>query len=55
MNITVIHGSMRKGNTYGVTQAVLSSLRKHNDIKITEINVADLDLPFCLSCGWRTS
>jgi len=50
MNITVIHGSMRKGNTYGVTQAVLSNLRKRHDVQITEIHVADLDLPFCLSC-----
>ena len=50
MKITVIHGSMRKGNTYGVTQAVLSCLREHSDVEITEISVADLDLPFCLSC-----
>ena len=46
MKITVIHGSMRKGNTYGVTQAVLSYLRKHADVDITEISVADLELPF---------
>lgn len=50
MNITVIHGSMRKGNTYGVTQAVISHLREYHDVKITEINVSDLDLHFCLSC-----
>ena len=50
MKITVIHGSMRKGNTYGVTQAVLEHLRKHADVQITEISVADLDLPFCCSC-----
>ena len=50
MKITVINGSMRKGNTYGVTQAVLEHLRSHNDVEITEFNVADLDLPFCTSC-----
>jgi len=50
MKITVIHGSMRKGNTYGVTQAVLERLRTYEDVQITEINVADLDLPFCCSC-----
>lgn len=50
MNITVIHGSMRKGNTYSVVQAVLDYLRTHNDVEITEISVADLDLPFCTSC-----
>jgi len=50
MKITVIHGSMRKGNTYGVTQAALAHLRIYDGVEITEINVADLDLPFCLSC-----
>jgi NAD(P)H-dependent FMN reductase len=50
MKIAVIHGSMRKGNTYSVTQAVLEHLRKHKDVQITEISVADLELPFCISC-----
>jgi len=50
MNITVIHGSMRCGNTYNVTQAVLAQLRVHNDVNITEISVAELNLPFCRSC-----
>lgn len=50
LKITVIHGSMRKGNTYGVTQAVLACLRTYEDIEITEISVADLELPFCASC-----
>jgi len=50
MKITVIHGSMRKGNTYGVTQAVLECLRKNDDVEITEISVFDLNLPFCTSC-----
>lgn len=50
MKITVIHGSMRKGNTYGVTQMVLEHLRLYKDIEITAINIADLNLPFCRSC-----
>jgi len=50
MKITVINGSMRKGNTYGVMQAVLEHLRAQKDVEITEINVADLNLPFCYSC-----
>jgi len=41
---------MRKGNTYGVSCAVLERLRSYDDVEITEINVADLDLPFCVSC-----
>ena len=50
MNITVIHGSMRKGNTYSVTGAVLERLRERGDVTITEFRVGDLDLPFCISC-----
>ena len=41
---------MRKGNTYGTTQAVMTCLQEHNDVTLTEIHVADLNLPFCLSC-----
>ena len=50
MKITVIHGSMRKGNTYGVVSAVLERLRSYDDVEVSEIRVADLDLPFCASC-----
>ncbi|MCL2528181.1 MAG: NAD(P)H-dependent oxidoreductase [Defluviitaleaceae bacterium] len=50
MKITVIHGSMRKGNTYGVVQAVLEHLGTRGGVEITNINVADLELPFCSSC-----
>lgn len=49
MNICVIHGSMRKGNTYRLTQEVINCLKSH-DVKITEINISDLELPFCKSC-----
>ena len=50
MKITVIHGSMRKGNTYGVVSAVLERLHSYDDVEVSEISVADLDLPFCVSC-----
>lgn len=50
MNIFVIHGSMRKGNTYNLTQLVLKKLRTYENVTIDEISVANLDLPFCLSC-----
>lgn len=50
MKILVIHGSMRKGNTYQLAQAVINRLEKHEDVHIEEISVQDMDLPFCRSC-----
>jgi multimeric flavodoxin WrbA len=50
MNILVIHGSMRKGNTYALTKEIVNRLTKRPDVECVEINVADLDLPFCASC-----
>ena len=50
MKILVIHGSMRKGNTYALTKEIVDRLAKKGDVEITEISVADLDLPFCRSC-----
>lgn len=50
LNITVIHGSMRKGNTYHLTQAVIAELRAYQDVTVTEFDVRALDLPFCTSC-----
>lgn len=50
MRILVIHGSMRKGNTYKLTQEVIMRLKKHENVDIREINVNELDLPFCVSC-----
>ncbi len=50
MKILVIHGSMRKGNTYKLTQAVINRLRAKGDVTIKEIMVRDLNLPFCTSC-----
>jgi len=50
MRILVIHGSMRKGNTYALTKEITSRLSAKLDVKISEISVADIDLPFCTSC-----
>ena len=50
MKILVIHGSMRKGYTYMLTKEIVNRLSDKPDVEITEIGVADLDLPFCISC-----
>jgi multimeric flavodoxin WrbA len=50
MKILAIHGSMRKGNTYALAQAVIARLKTRDDVQITEIGVADFELPFCRSC-----
>jgi multimeric flavodoxin WrbA len=49
MKIFVIHGSMRKGNTYKLTQEVISRLLLRG-AEISEMRVSDLKLPFCVSC-----
>jgi multimeric flavodoxin WrbA len=48
--ILVIHGSMRKGNTYALTNEILNRLLAKQDVEILEFGVADLNLPFCGSC-----
>ncbi|MCL2056757.1 MAG: NAD(P)H-dependent oxidoreductase [Oscillospiraceae bacterium] len=50
MKIVVIHGSMRKGNTYALTGKVTCRLSAMPDTSLQEFGVADLDLPFCRSC-----
>ena len=50
MQILVIHGSMRQGNTYQLTQQVVSRLAHKPDVTITQVSIADLGLPFCTSC-----
>jgi multimeric flavodoxin WrbA len=50
MKILVINGSMRKGNTYSLTREIVGRLSKKGGIRFNEISVADLKLPFCLSC-----
>ena len=50
MKILAIHGSMRKGNTYALTQEILRRLAAKPEVEITEISAAEQDLPFCQSC-----
>jgi multimeric flavodoxin WrbA len=50
MKILAIHGSMRKGNTYTLTKEIINRLSAKPNVECTEIHVADLKLPFCLSC-----
>ena len=50
MKILVIHGSMRKGNTYALTKKITERLSAMPEVELNEIFVSDLDLPFCRSC-----
>ena len=50
MKILIIHGSMRKGNTYALTKGIMNYLLSKPDVECTEISVVDLELPFCCSC-----
>ncbi len=51
MKIIVIHASMRKGNTYKLTQTVISRLKVLDvNVEIEELSVEELELPFCSSC-----
>ena len=50
MNILVLHGSMRKGHTHALTQAIVSRLSTKPEVEIEAIGVDELDLPFCISC-----
>ena len=51
--LLAIHSSMRNGNTYALAQGIIRRLSKKPDVKITEVSVAELNLPFCLSCHLR--
>ena len=50
MQVLVIHGSMRKGNTYELTKRVVHCLATKPDVEVTEIGVSELELPLCISC-----
>ena len=50
MKLLVIHGSMRKGETYGLTRELMEQLSLKPNVEFTEVNVSDLKLPFCTSC-----
>ncbi len=49
MNVVILHGSMRKGNTYKLTQEAAALLIKRG-VSINEFSVSKLALPFCESC-----
>jgi len=50
MNITVFHGSPRKGNTYKATKIFMDELSKHQNVQFIEFFMPD-DLPkFCVGC-----
>jgi len=50
MKILVIHGSLRKGKTYALTKEIMDYLLAKSDVEFIEINVSELNLPFCTSC-----
>ena len=50
MKILVVHGSMRKGKTYALTNEIMNHLSSKPGLDFTEIHVSDLNLPFCISC-----
>jgi len=41
---------MRKGKTYALTKEIMNRLSCKGDVEYVEISVADLKLPFCVSC-----
>ncbi|MFA9382076.1 MAG: flavodoxin family protein, partial [Acetanaerobacterium sp.] len=50
MNITVIHGSMRHGNTYHCTQLLLEEIRAQQETHVTQFFLPQ-DMPdFCTGC-----
>ncbi|MCL2392854.1 MAG: NAD(P)H-dependent oxidoreductase [Oscillospiraceae bacterium] len=50
MKILIIHGSMRKGSTYALTAEIMTRLATKPNVEFIEMSVADLVLPFCISC-----
>ena len=50
MNITVFHGSPRKGNTYRATRIFLDELLRCGDIQYTEFFLPEALPEFCTGC-----
>lgn len=50
MNILMVHGSMRKGNTYALAQEIKNRLAAKPEVTIQEFHAGALELPFCTSC-----
>ena len=49
MEIAIVNGSPRKGNTYTAIQAFVEGSMEHNDIEVIEAN--KLDIAPCQGCG----
>jgi len=49
-NCLIIHGSVRKGNTYKVTQIVKEYIKGKENINIEEVFLGKIDFSFCISC-----
>ena len=50
MNITVFHGSPRKGNTYKATTIFMDKLSKNQNVHFTEFFLPDALPEFCIGC-----
>ena len=50
MKILIIHGCMRKGNTYALTREISDYLLTRPDVELVEISVSELNLQMCVSC-----
>ena len=50
MNITVFHGSPRKGNTYKATTLFIDAVKKHGDVNVTEFFLPEAMPKFCTGC-----
>jgi multimeric flavodoxin WrbA len=52
MKCLIINGSPRKGNTWALTMLVKENIQKlAPDMEFEEIQLKDLDLPFCTDCS----
>lgn len=52
MKIVIINGSHRKnGATALILHEMYMELKKHSDVELQMVNVADLELQYCVGCG----
>ena len=50
MNITIFHGSPRKGNTYRATTIFMDEMKSLGDINVTEFYLPKALPVFCMGC-----
>ena len=50
MEVTVFHGSPRKGNTYRAATIFMEEMKKHDDVNITEFFLPRALPEFCTGC-----